>query len=137
MAVDLQTVFMVLSDDASNDFCRCPPLSFNLSAVLEKIKGADPVSDFATVKNRIIEEIISGNPHQETFGKIMWSRVCQIILEGYLENLDEVKLSTAQWSNDTKDLYMTITCSPLYLRDLEMFFGAKPLTSCSQPLGLV
>ena len=127
LVIDLQTVFMVLSNEASNDFCRCPPQSFSLSSLLEKMKKADPLSDFATEKNRLIEEIINENPHKETFGNILWSRVCQIILEDSLENLDEVNISTALWSSDTRELYMMITRSQDYLRDLEMFFSTKPL----------
>ena len=127
LVIDLQTVFMVLSNEASNDFCRCPPQSFSLSSLLEKMKKADPLSDFATEKNRLIEEIINENPHKETFGNILWSPVCQIILEDSLENLDEVNISTALWSSDTRELYMMITRSQDYLRDLEMFFSTKPL----------
>ena len=104
LVIDLQTVFMVLSNEASNEFCRCPPQSFSLSSLLEKMKKADPLSDFATEKNRLIEEIINENPHKETFGNILWSRVCQIILEDSLENLDEVNISTALWSSDTREL---------------------------------
>jgi len=81
MVFDLQTVFMVLSDEASNDFWRWPPPSFNLSSILEEMKVADPLSAFAIEKNRLIGDIISGNPHKETFGKILWGRACQIILE--------------------------------------------------------
>ena len=49
---------------------------------IRKFRFSSTLSDFATEKNKLIEEIISGNPHKETFGKIMWSRICQIILEG-------------------------------------------------------
>ena len=135
LVIDLQTVFMVLSNEASNDFCRCPPQSFSLSSLLEKMKKADPLSDFATEKNRLIEEIINENPHKETFGNILWSRACQIILEDSLENLDEVNISTALWSSDTRELYMMITRSQDYLRDLEMFFSTKPLNRLQSTVG--
>ena len=59
------------------------------------MKKADPLSDFATEKNRLIEEIISENPHKETSRNILWSLACQIILEDSLENLEEVNISTA------------------------------------------
>ena len=113
----------------------CPPQSLSLSSLLEKMKKADPLSDFATEKNGLIEEIINENPHKETFGKILWSRACQIILEDSLDNLDEVNISTALWSSDTRELYMMITRSPDYLRDLEMFFSTKPLNRLQSTVG--
>lgn len=71
MVIDLQTVFMVLSDEASNDFCRCPPPSFNHGSILEQMKITDPLSDFAIEKNQLIGEVMNGNQHKETFGKIL------------------------------------------------------------------
>ena len=34
LVIDLQTVFKVLSNEDSTDFCRCPPQSFSLSSLL-------------------------------------------------------------------------------------------------------
>ena len=81
MVIDLQAMFMILSDEASNHFCRLPPPSFNLSSILEKMKVASHLSHFAIEKNKLIGDIISSNPHKKTYGKIRWGRGCQIILE--------------------------------------------------------
>ena len=99
------------------------------------MKKAGPLSNFAREKNRLIEEIINENPHKETFGKILWSRPCHIILENSIENLNKLSISTTLWSSDTRELYMMITRSRDYLRDLEMFFSSNPLKRLQSTVG--
>ena len=51
------------------------------------------------------------------------------MVDNTLLTVDEVQLTTTQWSNDIRELYMLITRSPAYIRDLEMFFEVKSLNN--------
>lgn len=135
IAIDLQTVYFIISDEASNDFCKIPPPTFSVTNILEKMKVKNPLSEFAIENNRVVEDIITSNPHKDIIGMILWSRACTIILEESLLNFSEVKLSTSAWLNDFKELYMLITQSASFMRDMEMFFDAKPLNSVQSAIG--
>ena len=136
IAIDLQTVHMLLIDEVTDNFCKCPPPTFSMVAVLEKLFVHEPLSEFAISKNKLIEEIAKYDTVKlETMGKILWSQACKIILENTLENVNEVQLSTTQWRKDTRELYMLITRSPSYNSVLEMFFEAKPINMLQSTVG--
>jgi hypothetical protein len=59
-------------------------------------------------KNRVLEELLTGNEDLEIVGKIMWSRACQIVLEDSIMNAGDVQISSKQWSRNTKELYLLI-----------------------------
>ena len=135
MAIDLQTVYMIMADEMSNDFYKHPPSTFSIISILETMMISDPQSEFAIEKNKLVQDLINLNQQKEIVGKILWSRACEIILENTLDNLNEVQLSTTQWSNDTRELYMLLTRSTAYLRDMEMFFNVKPINRLQATIG--
>ncbi|PFX12154.1 hypothetical protein AWC38_SpisGene23932 [Stylophora pistillata] len=50
-------------------------------------------------------------------------------------NPDEVNLLSTEWTSDNRDLYVLITRSQVCMRDLEMFFGTKPLNVHQSAVG--
>ena len=99
------------------------------------VEGPDcDYCDFSTGKNNVIDDI-NHNQDKEILGRILWSRGCQIILEDTLNNSDEVKISSTEWTSDTRDLYLLITRSQVYMRDLQLFFGTKPLNVHQSAVG--
>lgn len=118
MVVDLQTVHMILTEEIGSAFHLHPPPTFCIDSLLEKLIVEGPNCDFSTGKNNVINDINS-NQDKEILGRILWSRGCQIVLEDTLNNPDEVKISSTEWTSDTEDLYMLITRSQVYMRDLE------------------
>ena len=135
MAIDLQTVYMIMADEMSNDFYKHPPSTFSIISILETMMISDPQSEFAIEKNKLVQDLINLNQQKEIVGKILWSCACEIILENTLDNLNEVQLSTTQWSNDTRELYMLLTRSTAYMRDMEMFFNVKPINRLQATIG--
>lgn len=67
--------------------------------------------------------------------KVLWDRACQIVLEDALENPEEMKISNAEWNNDTKELYFLITRCTSQMRDIELFLGVKPLNRYQSTVG--
>ena len=64
---------------------------------------------------------------------ILWSRGCQTILEKTHPN--EVKISSKKWTSDTRDLFLLITRSQVYMQNLELLFGTKPLNAYQSAVG--
>ena len=75
------------------------------------------------------------NCHKDVIGQILWCRGCQIVIEECLSNPDELRVSAKQWTANTHKLYMTITQSPAFQRDLEMFFGSNKLLPVQTTIG--
>lgn len=134
MVVDLQTVHMILTEEIRSAFHLHPPPTFCIDSLLEKLIVEGPNCDFSIEKNNVINDINS-NQDKEILGRILWSRGCQIVLEDTLNNPDEVKISSTEWTSDTEDLYMLITRSQVYMRDLELFFNTKPLNIHQSAVG--
>ena len=74
LMLDLETVYAVLADDSSHDFLCTPPDSFSVRAMLESMKVADPLSEFAGNKNRLIEELLENNETIDVFAKVLWCK---------------------------------------------------------------
>lgn len=58
----------------------------------------------------------------EVMAKILWARARKFIMEDVLLHVNEVQLTTTQWSNDIRDMNMLITRTSVDVRDLEMLF---------------
>ena len=76
LMLDLQTVCAVLADETLT-----PPDNFSVRATLESMKVAEPLSEYAGNINKLIEELLDKNETKAVFGKVLWCKACQIILE--------------------------------------------------------
>lgn len=123
--IDLETVYLFLSEENQCDFVKRPPLEFDVESLLRAMKVAEPMSEFAEEKNREIETLLSLNRDTKLFGQVLWCRGCEIILEDSVCNFDELQISTKQWSVDTRQLFLLITRCPNFLRDLKLFFKSE------------
>ena len=124
LMLDLETVYAVLADETSHDFLRNPPDSFSVRAMLKSMKVEEPLSEHASNKNTLIDELLKENVNIDVFGKVLWCRGCKIILEESLLADDSgVHISSRQWSLDTRELYMMLSRSAIFLSDLKLFFG--------------
>ena len=136
LMLDLETVYAVLADDSSHDFLRTPPESFSVRAMLESMKVAEPLSEYADNKNRLIEELLENNETIDVFGKVLWCKACQIILEESLLADDlRVHISSKQWSLDTRELYMMLSRSADFLSLLKLFFGTTEMSDVQVAVG--
>ena len=104
-----------------------PPENFNVTFILQQMKIDRPLSKFAQQQNEEIDRLIQMNCHKDVIGQILGCRGCQIVIEECLSNPDELRVSAKQWTANTHKLYMIITQSPAFQRDLEMFFGSNKL----------
>ena len=72
IAVDLETVYLFLTEEVTDGFCKSPPTTFDVASILEKMKEEDPFSDFGFAKNDLIDEMIQSDAEQlEVMGKIL------------------------------------------------------------------
>ena len=46
-------------------------------------------------------QLLDLNNQTKLFGKILWSRGCQIVIEESLLNMDELQISSQGWTIDT------------------------------------
>ena len=99
LMLDLETVYAVLADESSHDFLRTPPDGFSVRAMLESMKVAEPLSEYAGIKNRLLDEVLENNETLDVFGKVLWCRACQIIVEeSLLADDSRAQISSKQWS---------------------------------------
>ena len=65
----------------------------------------EPTSEYTTAKNKLIEDTVKSNTEKlEVMGKILWTQACKIVLEDTLLEVNEVRLTTTQWSNNKREL---------------------------------
>ena len=77
------------------------------------------------------------NDHLDLMGPILWSRAVQIVLEESLSNPDaDIIISRKQWTVDTRQLYLLITRSASFLRDMQLFFETATLSSTETTIGV-
>ena len=77
------------------------------------------------------------NDHLDLMGPILWSRAVQIVLEESLSNPDaDITISRKQWTVDTRQLYLLITKSASFLRDMQLFFETATLSSTETTIGV-
>ena len=77
------------------------------------------------------------NDHLDLMGPILWSRAAQIVLEESLSNPDaDITISRKQWTVDTRQLYLLITRSASFLRDMQLFFETATLSSTETTIGV-
>lgn len=63
IAIDLHTVYVIMSDEAFHYFCKIPPLTGSVT-ILEKTRIEDPLSEFDILKKKIVEVFIISKPTQ-------------------------------------------------------------------------
>ena len=101
------------------------------------MKIKEPLSDFARQQNEQIEKLMKYNDHLDLMGRILWSRAAQIVLEESLSNPDaDITISRKQWTVDTRQLYLLITRSASFLRDMQLFFETATLSSTQTTIGV-
>ena len=106
--IDLQTVYSLLCEDDEGAILRIPPRDFDFKLLLRNMKIKEPLSDFARQQNEQIEKLM--NDHLDLMGRILWSKVAQIVLEESLSNPDaDITISRKQWTVDTHQLYLLTT----------------------------
>ena len=117
--IDLQTVNSLLREDDEGAILRKPP------------------RDFARQQYKQIEKLMKYNDHLDLMGRILWSRAAQIVLEESLSNPDaDITISRKQWTVDTRQLYLLITRSASFLRDMQLFFETATLSSVQTTTGV-
>ena len=117
--IDLQTVYSLLREDDEGVILRIPP------------------RDFARQQYQQIEKLMKYNDHLDLMGPILWSRAAQIVLEESLSNPDaDITISRKQWTVDTRQLYLLITKSASFLRDMQLFFETATLSSTETTIGV-
>ena len=135
--IDLQTVYSLLCEDDEGAILRIPPPDFDFKLLLMDIKIKEPLSDFARQQNEQIEKLMKYNDHLDLMGRILWSRAAQIVLEESLSNPDaDITISRKQWTVDTRQLYLLITRSASFLRDMQLFFETATLSSTQTTIGV-
>ena len=98
------------------------------------IKIKEPLSDFARQQ---IEKLMKYNDQLGLMGRILWSRAAQIILEEPLSNPDaDITISRKQWTVDIRQLYLLITRSASFLRDMQLFYETATLSSTQTTIGV-
>lgn len=134
-ALDLYTVFALLSEGGNDSVLKYPPPDFDLKAMLREMKIMEPLSEFAKVQNEELETLIHQNHSAQLMGQIMWCRAAQIVVEETICNPDELVISPKQWTADTRELYLLITRSSSFVRDLQLFFQTTTLTLNQTTIG--
>ena len=127
--IDLETVHAALTDDSCHDFVRTPPNAFSARVLLSKLLILEPLSDFARRKNTLIEEMLDSNEQIDILGNVLWCRACHIVMEETLLNTEaEVKISTKDWTLNTKELHRYLTKSKDFTADFCCFFKVDKLS---------
>lgn len=104
--------------------------------LLGKMQVDDPLSELAKEKNQELQNLINLNPQIRLFGQVLWCRGCHIILEDAACSIGDLEISRKQWSENTRKVYLLVTRSPGYMRDLKLFFQAEDLTQAQRVIGL-
>ena len=78
-AIDLDTVFVLLTADENKHLLQTPPPSFKTQNVLQEMKVSEShvQSQFARQKNEQIDKMAQ-NQAIELFGNTLWSSCCRI-----------------------------------------------------------
>lgn len=126
--IDLQTVYALLSKDGNDSILKNPPQDFDLKLIINNMKIKEPLSEFAKHQNEQLEKSIQDNEQTALMGQILSSRAASIVVEDSICNPDEIRISQKQWTVDTRELYLLITQSASFLRDLQLFFETKTLS---------
>lgn len=131
--IDLQTIYSLLCEDDEGAILSIPR-NFDFKLFLMDITIRETLSDFARQQNEQIEKLM--NDHLDLMGRILWSKVAQIVLEESLSNPDaDITISRKQWTVDTQ-LYLLITRSASFLRDMHLFFETATLSSTQTTIGV-
>ena len=134
--IDLQTIYSLLCEDDEGAILSIPR-DFDFKLFLMDITIREPLSDFARQQNEQIEKLMKYNDHLDLMGRILWSRAAQIVLEESLSNPDaDITISRKQWTVDTRQLYLLITRSASFLRDMQLFFETATLSSTQTTIGV-
>lgn len=133
--IDLETVFAFLCEEGNNSILKYPPPDFDLRAIMREMKLEEPLSQFAKDTNEELEKLINLNNETQLMGEVLWCRAAQIVIEEPICNQDEIKINSKQWANDTRELYLLITRSPSFLRDLQLFYDTPTLTPIQTTIG--
>lgn len=132
--IDLQTIYSLLCEDDEGAILSIPR-DFDFKLFLMDITIREPLSDFARQQNEQIEKLM--NDHLDLMGRILWSKVAQIVLEESLSNPDaDITISRKQWTVDTHQLYLLITRSASFLLDMQLFFETATLSSTQTTIGV-
>ena len=133
---DLQTVLALLSEEGNESVLKHLPPDFDLKAMLMEMKIVEPLFEFAKKQNEELGELIHLNYPTHLMKQIMWCRAAQIVVEESICNPDELAINTEQWAANTLELYLLITRSPSFIRDLKLFFGTATLTPHQTAIGV-
>ena len=132
--IDLQIIYSLLCEDDEGAILSIPR-DFDFKLFLMDITIREPLSDFARQQNEQIEKLM--NDHLDLMGRILWSKVAQIVLEESLSNPDaDITISRKQWTVDTHQLYLLITRSASFLLDMQLFFETATLSSTQTTIGV-
>lgn len=101
------------------------------------MKVEQPLSEFAEKQNEELQKlIILDQDKTQLLGQILWCRAVQIILEDSLCHPDvKMNISQRQWTADTRQLYLLITRSASFYRDLQLFFETQDLSHVQTTIG--
>ena len=126
--IDLQTVYALLLEDGNNSILWSPPADFDLKRILGEMKVKQPLSEFAQKQNEELDKLMKLDEETtEVMGRILWSRAAQIIIEDSISHpAVELKITQRQWTADTHQLYMLITRSASFYRDIHFFLIVRP-----------
>ena len=135
--IDLQTVYALLLEDGNNSILWSPPADFDLKRILGEMKVKQPLSEFAQKQNEELDKLMKLDEETtEVMGRILWSRAAQIIIEDSISHpAVELKITQRQWTADTHQLYMLITRSASFYRDIQLFFNSQALSQVQTSIG--
>lgn len=112
--------------------------SYEVKKMLNSMKVPDVIAQrsigSAKMKNETIDTVIQ-NSQTEDLGNIFWNECCKMILNDALEASERLAVSSQQWFQSTRQLYLMITRNPQYMKILEMFFDTRPLTPVQSAIG--
>ena len=135
VVIDLETLYATMAEDTCHDFIRTPPPTFNIGKLLNEMKVDDTISSYAEAKNKELLHLLDLNNQTELLGKILWSCGCQIVIEESLLNMDELLISSQGWTAHSRELYLLITRSRDFMRDLQFFFGTSQVSRTQSAIG--
>ncbi|CAB3996516.1 ATP-dependent DNA helicase PIF1 [Paramuricea clavata] len=89
----------------------------------------------AKSKNETIDSLLQDNDQVELFGSVLWSQCFQIVTKDSSNSSESMDISSRQWYEKSRMLYLLITRSSEYLRNLQLIFGTESLTQGQSAIG--
>jgi cobalamin biosynthesis Mg chelatase CobN len=135
---DLEDIAMSLMSEGGH-VLSTPPESFDIKKILKEIKVPRPVAEISTgsakSKNETIDSLLQDNDQVELFGSVLWSQCFQIVTKDSSNSSENMDISSRQWYEKSRMLYLLITRSSEYLRNLQLMFGTESLTQGQSAIG--